>query len=118
MQDQSRRGSRSGQPTTTGARSGRTRWVWIVLVGVAALVLIFWLTSAPDVNDPVDGTLPAANSVSPATDAEVQPVTPTGNDVEEVTEETPLPEEDADPNAVVPQDAVIPPAPIREDSPQ
>jgi len=38
-----------------------------------------------------------------------------GNDVDAITDEaTPMPIEDADPNAVVPQDALIPPAPIDE----
>jgi hypothetical protein len=38
-------------------------------------------------------------------------------DVDEVTDDTPLPMEDENPNPVVPQDALIPPAPV-ESTPQ
>ena len=80
---------------------------------------MFWLTGLPDVAERTDVT-PSASMPAEEVIADPNPDDPAleGVDVDEVTETAPLPVEDADPNAVVPQDALIPPAPIREEPAQ
>jgi hypothetical protein len=119
MEDRARRGPRNVETTSNGARSGSGRWLRVGLIVICALILVFWLVSTPGEDDLADGALPATSPADDvATGPDAGPDTPEGNDVEEITDESPLPMDDADPNAVVPQDAVIPPAPVREAPPQ
>ena len=103
-------------------RGGASRWLLIGGLVVLALILVFWLTALLDVAERTDVT-PSTSMPAVAVIADPDPdaVGVDGNDgidVDAVTEAAPLPVEDADPNAVVPQDALIPPAPIREEPAQ
>jgi hypothetical protein len=90
-------------------RGGASRWLLIGGLVLLALILVFWLTALPDVAERTDVT-PSTSMPAEAVIADPDP--------DAVTEAAPLPVEDADPNAVVPQDALIPPAPIREEPAQ
>ncbi len=73
-------------------------WLGLAAVVVVAVALFVWSSIAQD-----------DTSNSNVVDGETL-------DVDTVTEEAEVPDEDADPNPVVPQDALIPPAPV-DDAP-
>jgi hypothetical protein len=74
-------------------------WVIVAAVALIAIVLFVWLTSIPD-----------GMATAPQVNADTI-------EIDEQTEEAPVPTEDANPNPVVPQDALIPPAPVDETPP-
>jgi hypothetical protein len=94
-------------------------WLWAGAVGTIAVILIVWLIVLPDTAEQTDAAPSAEN---PAAEVIAKPdpgvVDPQGNDVEAVTEDAPVPGDDANPNPVVPQDALIPPAPIDDAPPE
>ncbi len=79
------------EPIRDPARRGTGRWLGAGALVLLALVVILWLTALPDVADRTD--------VAPSTAVPAEAVI-------------------ADPNPVVPQDAPIQPAPVREEPSQ
>jgi hypothetical protein len=75
-----------------------------------AIIVITWLTVSPNVTEQADAalltTVPSGEVIAKPNSAAVEAE---GNDVGAVTDAASLPMEDANPNPVVPQNAVIPP---------
>ncbi|WP_458791355.1 hypothetical protein [Yoonia sp. MH D7] len=85
---------------TTVEVSNNRPWLWVILLVVIVGAGALWINRAPDatVVNNVDTAAPVADEQS--------------NEVDEITDTTDVPVEDADPDPVPPQDALIPPAPI------
>jgi hypothetical protein len=85
------------QSPETGSGTSRL-WLAVGAAAIVVAVLFVWLTSVP-------------NGMSTAPEINADTI-----EIEEETEEAPVPVEDANPNPVVPQDSLIPPAPV-DDAP-
>ncbi|KIN71943.1 hypothetical protein [Sulfitobacter guttiformis] len=90
----------------------------ITLIAVLAAVVLALAIWAFVSSDPVGeaGTVPSAEVVGEQANETTGEINGETNDVDTVTDEAAVPVEDANPNPVVPQDAVIPPAPV-DDTP-
>jgi hypothetical protein len=100
-------------PSQSRPTAGRTLLLaGVCIVAVIAIVWLFMGSERPQ----QPGEIPTANSSTPSEEGTA--VTPDAEtiDVDQVTDTADIPTEDADPNPVVPQDALIPPAPV-DDAP-
>jgi hypothetical protein len=79
-------------PDLASGNKSRRTWLWIIVLAMVVAALALWLNGSQDIAAPT---------------ANLQ-----GNNVDAISDTTPVPTRDADPNPVVPQDALIPPAPI------
>ncbi len=87
----------------------------IGILAALAVVLIIWVFMVPGSTDP-SGSIPSAATVDQQANETSGNIDVQTNDVDAVTEAAELPVDDAEPNPVVPQDAVIPPAEV-DDAP-
>jgi hypothetical protein len=81
---------KTSDPASTN--KSRRAWLWIIVLVIVVAAFALWLYGSQDTAAPT---------------ANLQ-----GNNVDAISDTTPVPIGDADPNPVVPQDALIPPAPI------
>ncbi len=77
---------------STSTQLNKGPWLWAIVLVIVVGATAFWFNGSQNAAEPIP---------------DLQ-----GNDVEQITDTAPIPVEDADPDPVPPQDAVIPPAPI------